>query len=100
MGQGWVLDTLMHSFSQHPRITKEKRFCMGLQRLHQSLGTGPHCLVCFVSPNNMLLSSWRADASINSSPRYVKMSACHIATSPHEAASWAPTRISASNHFP
>lgn len=47
-----------------------------------------------------LLSSWRADASIKSSPRYVKMSACRIATSPHEAASWAPTRISASNHFP
>lgn len=47
-----------------------------------------------------LLSSWRADASIKSSPRYVKMSACHIATAPHEAASWAPTRISASNHFP
>lgn len=55
MGQGWVLDTLMHSFSQHPQITKEKMFCMGLHRLHQSVGTGPHCLVCFVSLNSTSL---------------------------------------------
>lgn len=34
-----------------------------------------------------LLSSWRADANIKSSACHAKMSACHITTSPYEAAS-------------
>lgn len=47
-----------------------------------------------------LLFSRRADASTESSPRYVKMSACCITTAPHEAAWRASARSPASNHFP
>jgi len=82
MGQGWVSDTPTHSFSQHPQITKEKRVCMGLQSLHRSLGTGPHCLVYFVSPNNMSHIYFPLGGPTLAQNHHHVMSKCQHATSP------------------